>query len=60
VYNGHLSVITDLFGQGSEVKGKIDFSFALLRDYLLTSLKGKYDFEYDQLCRMVKSGRQSL
>jgi aspartate kinase len=41
VYNGHLSVITDLFGQGSEVKGKIDFSFALLRDYLLTALKGE-------------------
>jgi aspartate kinase len=49
VYIGHLSVIMDLFGQGSEAKGKIDFSFALLRDYLLSSLKGKYDFEYDQV-----------
>jgi aspartate kinase len=49
VYAGHLSVITDLFGQGSETKGKIDVSFALMRDYLLTSAKGKYDFEYDQV-----------
>jgi aspartate kinase len=49
IYNGHLSVINDLFGQGSEAGAKIDVSFALLRNYLLTSLKGKYDFEYDQV-----------
>jgi aspartate kinase len=49
VYAGHLSVITALFGQGSETKGKIDVSFAIMRDYLLTSAKGKYDFEYDQV-----------
>ena len=49
VYLGHLSIVMDLFGQGSEVKEKIDGSFALLRDYLLTSIKGKYDFEYDQV-----------
>ena len=49
VYTGHLSVITDLFGDDSETKGKIDVSFALLRDYLLTSIKGEYDFEYDQV-----------
>jgi aspartate kinase len=49
VYARHLSVITDLFGQNSETKGKIDVSFALMRDYLLTSTKGEYDFEYDQV-----------
>ena len=49
IYNQHLSVIADLFGSGTEEKGKIDISFAILRDYLLTSLKGEYDFEYDQV-----------
>jgi aspartate kinase len=49
VYIGHLSVVMDLFTQPAEVKGKIDVSFALLRDYLLTSIKGNYDFEYDQI-----------
>jgi aspartate kinase len=49
VYNGHLSVILDLFGNGTEVEGRLDISYALLRDYLLTSLKGEYDFEYDQV-----------
>jgi aspartate kinase len=49
VYTVHLSAISDLFGQQSDVKGLIDISFALLRDYLLTSPKSKYDFEYDQV-----------
>jgi aspartate kinase len=49
VYMAHLSVVTDLFGQEEEVQGKINISFALLRDYLLTSIKGEYDFEYDQV-----------
>ena len=49
VYAGNLLVIKELFGQASEVKGKIDISFAILRDYLLTAVKGKYDFEYDQV-----------
>jgi aspartate kinase len=49
VYKDHLSVIEDLSGNVAEVKGKIDISFARLRDYLLTASKGKYDFEYDQI-----------
>jgi aspartate kinase len=49
VYIGHLSVIRDLFGMDSEAEGRIDVSFALLNDYLLTSEKGQYDFEYDQV-----------
>jgi aspartate kinase len=49
IYAGHLSVIRDLFGKESEIKEKIDISFALLREYLLTSSKTKYDFEYDQI-----------
>ena len=49
VYFYHLSVITDLFGPGSELKGKIDISFAILRNYLLSSKKHLYDYEYDQV-----------
>jgi aspartate kinase len=49
IYNQHLSVIADLFGSGTEEKGKIDISFTILRDYLLTKVKGEYDFEYDQV-----------
>jgi len=49
IYAGYMLVITELFGQGSEVKGKIDESFASLRDYLLSAVKGVYDFEYDQV-----------
>jgi aspartate kinase len=49
VYNRHLSVIADLFGTSTEEKGKIDISFAILRDYLLTRVKGEFDFEYDQV-----------
>jgi aspartate kinase len=49
VYAGHLLVIKELFGQVSEAEGKIDVSFAILRDYLLTVKKGKYDYEYDQV-----------
>jgi len=53
IYASHLSVVLDLFGHDSELKGKIDVSFALLQDYLMTSTKGEYDFEYDQV---VSSG----
>src|SRR5450759_5005151 len=49
IYTGHLSVITDLFGESSETRGKIDVSFAILREYFLTSPKEDYDFEYDQV-----------
>jgi aspartate kinase len=49
IYTGHLSVIAELFGKETIAKGKIDVSFALLRDYLMKSSKEKYDFEYDQI-----------
>jgi aspartate kinase len=49
VYAWHLFIIKELFGQESEAEGKIDVSFALLKDYLLTVKWGKYDFEYDQV-----------
>ncbi|MBA4322517.1 MAG: aspartate kinase [Odoribacter sp.] len=49
VYKEHLSVVNDLFGTGSETGGRLDISFARLREYLLTASRGKYDFEYDQV-----------
>jgi len=49
VYEAHLLVVTDLFGHDPEAKGKIDVSFARLRDYLQTEDKKEYDFEYDQV-----------
>ncbi len=49
IYEGHLMVVDELFGTGSEVKSRLDISFAGLKDYLVTSVKGKYDFEYDQI-----------
>lgn len=49
IYNTHLKVITELFGTNAETKGKIDVSFAILREYLLKGPKDNYDFEYDQV-----------
>jgi aspartate kinase len=49
VYEGHLSVIKDLFNEGSEASGLIDISFSILREYLLKQDQEKYDFEYDQI-----------
>ena len=49
IYEGHLTIVDELFGTGSEVKGRLDISFARLKNYLVTSVKGKYDFEYDQI-----------
>lgn len=49
IYDSHISVINDLSMIRSEARSKIDVSFALLRDFLLSSVKGKYDFNYDQI-----------
>ena len=49
VYNLHLFVLKALFDGREEAKNKIDISFASLKNYLLTTKKGKFDFEYDQI-----------
>jgi aspartate kinase len=49
IHNTHISVTKGLFGDNTEVKGKIDVSFALLRNHLLSEVTGNYDFEYDQI-----------
>ncbi len=49
IYERHLSVVNDLFGDNAEIHTTIDNSFRQLKDYLLNGGKGRYDFEYDQI-----------
>jgi len=49
IYESHISVISDLSMNRSEARSKLDASFALLRDFLFTSPKGNYDYNYDQI-----------
>jgi aspartate kinase len=49
VYSYHASVADELFPSGNSVKGLIDNSFSRLREYLQSSKKSSYDFEYDQV-----------
>ena len=39
----------ELFPSGNPEKSKIDISFARLEEYLKSSRKKDYDFEYDQI-----------
>ncbi len=45
----HLSVAGELFPAGNPANEKIDNSFATLEEYMDSSKKGEYDFEYDQV-----------
>ena len=49
IYSYHASVIADLFPSGNQAKEDLDNSFARLREYLRTTKKAGYDFEYDQV-----------
>ena len=49
IYSYHLSVAEELFPTGNSEKSKIDISFAKLEEYLVSSKKNDYDFEYDQV-----------
>lgn len=49
IYSYHSSVAEELFPSGNSAKGKIDVSFAILREYLLKAGKADFDFEYDQI-----------
>ena len=49
IYGYHLSVAEELFPSGNSGKSKIDVSFAKLEEYLASSRKAGYDFEYDQV-----------
>jgi aspartate kinase len=49
IHNNHRSVIESLLGNDHDTVGKIDNSFALLRNFLATSKRREYDFSYDQI-----------
>jgi aspartate kinase len=49
IYSYHLSVAEELFPSGNSGKSKIDISFVRLEEYLKTSKRAGYDFEYDQI-----------
>jgi aspartate kinase len=49
VYSYHASVADELFPSGNSAKGSVDASFSRLREYLQSSKKSSYDFEYDQV-----------
>jgi aspartate kinase len=45
----HHSIAGELFEGNNNVKGKIDVSFARLKEYLLSTDRSEYDFDYDQI-----------
>lgn len=49
IYSYHLSVAEELFPSGNSGKSKIDISFLKLEEYLKSSKRSGYDFEYDQI-----------
>ena len=49
IYSYHAAVAGELFPSGNSAKGSIDNSFAMLREYMRSSKKSSYDFEYDQV-----------
>jgi aspartate kinase len=49
IYNYHKSVILELFNDPSLTTGRIDLSFAVLKEYLLAKNSHEYDFNYDQV-----------
>ncbi|MCX6325988.1 MAG: aspartate kinase [Bacteroidia bacterium] len=48
-YKNHQSVIEELFTDKTAVSGKMDISFARLKEYMLSEKRRDYDFEYDQV-----------
>lgn len=49
IYRNHRSVIEELFTDITLVAGKLDISFAVLREYLHSGKRRDYDFAYDQV-----------
>ncbi len=45
----HLSVVGELFPEGSEAEARISISFGILKEYLKVAKRSEYDFEYDQI-----------
>ncbi|MCU0462423.1 MAG: aspartate kinase [Bacteroidales bacterium] len=49
IYSYHASIADELFPSGNSARGNIDNSFAKLREYLRSSKRSSFDFEYDQI-----------
>ena len=49
IYKNHQSVIEELFTDKTKAAGKIDISFAMLKEHLFSKKKTDYDFDYDQV-----------
>jgi aspartate kinase len=49
IYANHHLVIKELFDDNISVSGKIDISFARLKEFLAIGKKKNYDFDYDQV-----------
>ena len=49
IYNYHSSVVDELFPSEKSVKESMGFSFQKLREYLKSTERSGYDFEYDQI-----------
>lgn len=49
IYNYHLSIAEDLFAPANSGESRMDIEFSKLDEYLKTSKKASYDFEYDQI-----------
>lgn len=49
IQDNHLAVSEDLFAADTTAGNKITISFAKLREYLASSFKRDYDYEYDQI-----------
>ena len=49
IYDYHFSVVEELFPSSNSSKSKIDISFAKLEEYLKSSERCGYDFQYDQV-----------
>jgi aspartate kinase len=49
IFSYHASVAGDLFPSGNSARGRIENSFAELREYILSAKRSGYDFEYDQI-----------
>ncbi|HUV01210.1 MAG TPA: aspartate kinase [Bacteroidales bacterium] len=49
IFSYHLSIAGELFPSGNKLKGIIESSFTRLKEYLSSSGRSEYDFEYDQV-----------
>jgi aspartate kinase len=49
IYNNHILVASELFGNSGSIKKLIDNSLSMLSEHLSGEYSGNYDYEYDQI-----------